>query len=394
MLLKSTQKDLENKKLVEYFSDGIAVIEDGIVTECNSAIVNMMGASSKEQLVSLHLSKLSPEFQDDGALSYIKVNEMLKLCKDKGSHNFEWICKRMSNEDFWTSISLTAMHQDGRNTIVSVWRDINEKKILELELEKSNEKYKLLEKELEAKVKAKTALLLKEACRLEMDNLIKTIGHQWRQPLSSIGALSANMQMDIILSQSSSIEEGNKDFFQKSLQDIDATLQKLSSTIDSFLSPYSSDRVKSLCSVKELIEDALQTVGESYKKNSITVKKKIDSNIDVFINKEDMSRAIVYLLQNSEDALLLSRAEMPFVDINVTKNDKFIKIDICDNAMKIDDNIRGNLFNPYFSTKSELNGKGLGLYLASTIVKYGHNGNLYLDEFKEMTCFSIELPLD
>ncbi|MEA3372404.1 MAG: EAL domain-containing protein [Campylobacterota bacterium] len=125
--------ELENEHtafetLFEKSSDGVLIIEDGKFVQCNEKIVEMLGYSSKDELLNLHPSKLSPEFQPDGRESYEKAEEMMRLAVENGAHEFEWVHTRANDEDFFAEVVLTPITLHNHDVIHVVWRDVSEKK--------------------------------------------------------------------------------------------------------------------------------------------------------------------------------------------------------------------------------------------------------------------------
>ncbi len=108
--------------------DSILIIEDGNFVMCNQMIVEMLGYSCKEELLNLHPSKLSPEFQPDGSRSYEKAEEMIQLAVKNGKHCFEWIHTKANNEDFQVEVTLTPITLNDRNVIHVIWKDISKEK--------------------------------------------------------------------------------------------------------------------------------------------------------------------------------------------------------------------------------------------------------------------------
>lgn len=143
-LLLSNKQIHEQKVVFETLyqksADGIWLLKEGVFIDCNEAIIKMFKASSKNELINVVLSDLSPEFQPDGESSYEKSLWMSKLALEKGVHKFEWRARAMDGTLFWISVVITTIHMD-KNTIqhCSV-RDITMRK----ELEEENKKQKKL----------------------------------------------------------------------------------------------------------------------------------------------------------------------------------------------------------------------------------------------------------
>ena len=157
--------------------DGILLIENKQFVECNDAIVKMLGYQKREDLLNTHPSELSPKYQADGQLSSEKAEEMMNICLEKGSNNFEWIHQKANGINFWCDVTLTHLVFHNKDIIHTVWRDISEKKALELENKKIN-------KNLEKEVKKRT-YELEIAMRTKSD-FLANMSHEIRTPLNAI----------------------------------------------------------------------------------------------------------------------------------------------------------------------------------------------------------------
>ncbi|MEA2099581.1 MAG: HAMP domain-containing sensor histidine kinase [Campylobacterota bacterium] len=100
-----------------------------------------------------------------------------------------------------------------------------------------------------------------------------------------------------------------------------------------------------------------------------------------------MMQVILNILKNAQDNFKEKRIKNPQIRI-ITDRDR---ISIYDNGGGIPIDIKEKIFDPYFSTKDEKNGTGLGLYMSKIIVEEHHNGDIYAENIDGGVCFIIEL---
>ncbi|MCK5100353.1 MAG: PAS domain-containing protein, partial [Desulfobacteraceae bacterium] len=103
----------------------IFTIDGDIFIDCNQALVNMLNADDKTQVLNTHPSQLSPEMQPDGRTSFEKANEMIAVAYDKGFNNFEWIHKKITGEEFPVDVSLTRVNFKGKPVLHCLWKDLS-----------------------------------------------------------------------------------------------------------------------------------------------------------------------------------------------------------------------------------------------------------------------------
>lgn len=130
--------------LFEKSNDPILLIDDYYFVECNDAAVRILGFQSKEEIFKIHPSKLSPEYQPDGKLSYKKAQEMMDIAYKKGYHRFEWIHIDARAKEMLMDVALTKIPYKGKEMIFTVWRDITKQKEYEKSLIESEKKYSTL----------------------------------------------------------------------------------------------------------------------------------------------------------------------------------------------------------------------------------------------------------
>jgi len=119
------------KQLFKLSPDPTWIIDGNRFVECNEAAIKVLGYSSRDELLNIHPSKLSPSRQPDGEDSYVKAEAMMAIAKDKGLHRFEWIHTKADGTNFVAEVTLSAIQILDRQVIYCVWRDITERKQME-----------------------------------------------------------------------------------------------------------------------------------------------------------------------------------------------------------------------------------------------------------------------
>lgn len=107
------------------------------------------------------------------------------------------------------------------------------------------------------------------------------------------------------------------------------------------------------------------------------------------INVRGNRDALVSVIQNLLDNAIAAGAQL--INLEATVEGSAVKILITDNGPGIDDNVREQIFEPFFSTKPQ--GNGLGLAIARSVCR-AHSGDLILENSeKHGARFSLILPL-
>ena len=100
-------------------------------SDCNDAAVNLLGYRTKEDIIRMEPGSISTEFQPDGQPSVPKAMEMIKTAIRNGSHRFEWSNRRADGRVLITEVALTPVQMAAQPLIVTVARDITERKAAE-----------------------------------------------------------------------------------------------------------------------------------------------------------------------------------------------------------------------------------------------------------------------
>ena len=124
--------------------DGLAIFKEGIFVDCNQSMLDLVGVEHREQFIGFTPFDFSPEYQFDGTSSAEKGMGYITQCYEEGSVRFEWVHKKFSGELFWSEVIITKMIVEGEVVVHANWRDISEKKDLELKLAEQKELFETL----------------------------------------------------------------------------------------------------------------------------------------------------------------------------------------------------------------------------------------------------------
>lgn len=219
----------------------------------------------------------------------------------------------------------------------------------------------------------------------QMGETIRMIAHQWRQPLHSIGSLAALIKLMLDL------DEVNKHELYEYVAKINKQVQFLSSTVNDFRNFFNTNKEKDTTLASRVIKEAVEIVERSLEVKQIRLFMRVEEDSEIIIYKNEMVQVLINLIKNAEDALVEKMVEKPYVRIQVHKKNENCVIEIMDNAGGIDEEIRTKIFDPYFSTKDQQVGTGLGLYMSRIIVQDHCKGILRVENTEVGAKFTIEL---
>ena len=141
--LQSALQENEKRFYDIFYSslDPIFIVDGNRIVDCNKAAVETLGFRSKDQLVQLHPSAVSPPVQPDGVGSFDKIGHLIENVTQKGFEHFEWQYKRADGSLFLAEVTLTEVKLRNRSLIYALWKDIDEKRDIETALDESRSRF-------------------------------------------------------------------------------------------------------------------------------------------------------------------------------------------------------------------------------------------------------------
>ena len=241
-------------------------------------------------------------------------------------------------------------------------------------------------KKAEINLKKQEEIMIAQSRHAAMGEMISMIAHQWRQPLSIISMSANNIMADIEL------DIVNSDSLLENSAGIIAQTQELSKTIDDFKNFFKPIKTAESILPEDIFYETFKVIGKSLENHNIKIVKHFNNGNKITTYSRELMQVLINIIKNAKEILIENDIKNKQITISIENKLDIISIKICDNAKGIPENIIKKIFNPYFSTKTEQNGTGLGLYMSKTIVERHLLGTLKAYNKKYGACFEIQLP--
>lgn len=230
----------------------------------------------------------------------------------------------------------------------------------------------------ERKAKEIEDLMNKQARSVAIADMIGNVAHHWRQPLSVITTAISGLKILGEIKGSISSEE-----ILEVNDIIVRTAQSLSNTIDIFKDFTNDTKEKEYFNISKTIYKSIELSKVTYAKSDYFFEIHLDETLNIEGIEGELNRIITNILINSYEAFDRKKIKNKKIVISLEKINNFIHLKITDNAAGVDLSIIDKLFDPYFTTKHNYQGTGLGLFICSRIIIDHFNGNI--------TCKNIEI---
>ncbi len=354
-------KAVHQKQIIEQIHDSVISTDlGGMITSWNSGSEILLGYSSDE-VIGKHISLL---FLDED-LQVLGKNISTLMKNGENYTTVRFVTK--SNEVLYVDLSSSLLKDEQGIPLgmVGYAKDITERQ------------------------KAEEALA-QQARMVQMGEMISMIAHQWRQPLNAISLTASNLRLKFDFKEfDSKSQEGFTKCsleFSRELDNIQEYIRNLSSTIDDFRNFYKTNKESVCVKLEDVISKSMKIISISLHEDNIELIEEYSSNEKVELHENEMMQVILTIFKNAQDQFLEKEIEKPSIKVLTNKK----TISICDNAGGVPKDIISKIFDPYFSTKSEKNGTGLGLYMSKIIIEEHHKATLSVKNIDGGACFTIE----
>jgi len=230
--------------------------------------------------------------------------------------------------------------------------------------------------------KEKDILLYEQARFALMGEMLANISHQWKQPLNTINLAVIDAKLN-----SADAKHREEDF-----DIIEENVNYLANTINDFMSYFDKRTHSEVRNLEEIVTEIKSIAGDNVKHAGVDFSIDIHTkNIKIKI-ASSISQIILNLINNAKDALTNSSNDKKEISVTFVAQKEKLLISCCDNGSGVCNTIKEQIFNPYFTTKEQSQGTGIGLYMSRQITDKFFNGELLLEQQDKGTCFKVIIP--
>jgi PAS domain S-box-containing protein len=262
----------------------------------------------------------------------------------------------------------------------------------QVELAVNQKQLEMLNKSLEIRInesitemRQKDQLLIQQGRLAAMGEMIHNIAHQWRQPLNAVGLIVQNLQLSYSANSLTS-EEMDKEV--AGAMDI---IMHMSRTIDDFRNFFRTDKEKHDFVIKKAIDHTLEFIGATLKNSHVRVDVCGYEDVTATGYQNEYAQVLLNILGNARDVLVERKIADSCITITLSRDNGRSVVTVRDNGGGIAEDVLPKIFDPYFTTKEQGKGTGIGLYMSKAIIEQNMDGKLTVRNVDGGAEFRIEV---
>ncbi len=236
-------------------------------------------------------------------------------------------------------------------------------------------------------IKHKDEILQNQAKLATMGEMIDIIAHQWQQPLNTIA-----MRVSFLAEYTALKEKITQEDIMECHDKVKDQIVHLVETLNQFRGFFRSKKYIGVININEIYNGLSLLLKDELIKNEIVLEKEFDDNIIFNGNINEIKHIFINLINNAKDAFNINKIKGRKILLKAEKLQNIVRIKLRDNAGGISEELRKRIFDINFTTKKEIGGTGIGLYLCKMIAEK-HNAVLSVNSEDDMTEFILDMPI-
>lgn len=374
---KIAEQERNYREIFNAASDAIFIYdEEGKLYDMNESVKPMFGYD-REELLTLRTRAL---VLDEPPYDMKHLEAYMEKALNGKNQRFDWLARKKNGTHFWVVVSLKKSKIGGKEKVLAVVRDIDEKKKIALELERHQGR-------LEKLVSERTEKLIESEKMASIGMLAAGVAHEINTPLRSIEKGLVGLETFV----NEHIPRQDQKDLAPLMDSIKVGVQRAEGIVTS-LNHYSQqdDPFEEKCHVHEIIDNCLMILHNKYKYH-IEITKKYAHDIPVIAGHEGkLHQVFLNILTNAIQAI----EDQGTIGIRTGLEDGSLTISFRDNGHGISKANLSRISDPFFTTKEAGQGTGLGLSIAFRIIQ-DHRGTIHYDSVEgKGTEVTIRLPLN
>jgi len=252
-----------------------------------------------------------------------------------------------------------------------------------------------LEKKVEIALEEKRqqeAILIQQSKMATMGEMIASIAHQWKQPLATTSSIIHSARIK------DTLDHKHDPAIDQVYDNIMSQIEYMDKTVSDFSNFFKPRTEHEFFSLSLAIEDVIKILQPQLKKHTIDFENMLeDDSIMIEGHRNEFSQVLLNIISNAKDAIVenikqnkLSKGEGKIrLEVSIDHHD--IEICVCDNGGGIPSEVMHNIFDPYFTTKTDEIGTGIGLYMSKMIMESHMQGQITAENKDEGACIYVNL---
>ncbi len=251
-----------------------------------------------------------------------------------------------------------------------------------------------LNQNLEAKIhnevensRIKDRVLFQQAKFAAIGEMLSSIAHQWRQPLSAISVVASKIYLE------SKMEKLTRQGLEEEITKLQELISHMSSTIDDYKDFFSFETEKVDFSLRKSIEESLKIADGGMVNRDIVFCLDCPHDLVIHNFKKEFSHVLLVLLNNAKEAIMQRHVAHGTITIKgLVDEQRGIVVEVFDNGGGVEASKLPHVFDPFFTTKEPESGKGTGLYVAKQMIEQNMKGSISVRNEGDGFVVTLVLP--
>lgn len=231
-------------------------------------------------------------------------------------------------------------------------------------------------------------LLSQQSKMASMGEMLSSISHQWKQPLSAIAISTVDTKV------TEQLKDNPDETVLNNLNIIEKQIEFMVSTMNDFSNFFKPDKEKIKFSLMHSSYELINLFSKNFIGDSIIINlnSKSEHDIEVFGYESMYKQSLINIISNAADAIVENNSDDKNIFVECDSDNEYGIVTISNYAGQIPKENIDKIFDQFFTTKGE-KGTGIGLSMTKQIIEDLEGGELSVKNIENGVVFTIKLEL-